>query len=152
MTHDDIKAALALAAVAKARARAATRGPWLHVAVTGQTRRSTALNIYTADVQQVIVSDADTLDTAEFIAASRQDVPALADAVRLLADELLTTWAALSDMKSESGMYAIGVRDSLAAVERIDCLHPLMADPLGLLGKSVVLGAVRALLPPCTPA
>jgi hypothetical protein len=145
VTHADIDAALAFARAASARADAATPGPWLHVAVTGRVRRSAALNIYTADVQQLIVSDSDTLDTAEFIAAARSDVPALAGAVRRLANEVRTLRAILSDATSESAMYAQGVRDSLAVVEAVDASADGGSSTRH--GVFLALGAVRTLLP-----
>jgi hypothetical protein len=157
MTEEEIKAALTLAAEAKTRADAATPGPWLHVAVTGQTRRSTALNIYTADVQQLIVSDSDTLDTAEFIAAARRDVPALADLVRRLADELLIVRAILSDAMSESRMYRHGyeqaVKDALPEVDKVGQAtvndHPWVNVASGRAVYTWILTNIRTLLLSC---
>jgi hypothetical protein len=147
MTPAEMDAALTLAEEASKRADAATPGPWLHFAVTGQSRGSTFLGIYTADAQQVIVSDCDGLDTAEFLCAARQDVPALAHLIRRLVDEVLTLRAVLADATAESAMYERGVRDALAAVEAADDSYS--ADG-GSTRRGIVraLAAVRALLPP----
>ncbi len=147
MTEADIKAALTLAREAQARADAATPGPWLHIAVTGQARGSTSLDVYTANGHDLITRDCDDLDTAEFLAAARSDVPALADLVRRLAGEVLTLRAILSDATSESRMYEQGVRDSLAAIEAIGT-QGVRSLPGFAVSWRDVLAAVRALLEP----
>jgi hypothetical protein len=149
VTPDDINAALALAADAQARADAATPGPWVAVAHHDQDCFSVVVRGTVRYVAGVMVSE----PTADFIAAVRQDVPALADAVRRLADEVRTLRAILSDATSESSMYAQGVRDALAAVETVDA----SADGGSSTRQGVFLArdAVRALLTvrePCTGA
>lgn len=138
MTKEVVEAILTLAAAAKARADAATPGPWetdLHTVVgPGGMIAETARSPW--DLGACIAN-------AAFVASCRQDVPDLADTVRLLVDELLVAWAILSDATSESAMhrhgYAQGVRDSLAAVEAIH------GPPYNEFRAAAA--AVRALLP-----
>ncbi len=151
MNDEDIKAALALADEAQARADAATQvadRPWTHNGADAVWLQESPgvddvlICLTRAEMYVSLTVDlVERIANGRFIAHARQDVPALCDLVRDLAAEVLVLRAVLADAQKESAMYEKGVRDALVVVE--ECCQ---ATSRHSTYANRAIDAVRALL------